>query len=97
VRFDFCKFVPDQLGSYRGYYEDLALDYQTGATVHVADLLPQLRDALGRSFEGYKGGEFVMHRGTNVWVAPYGESWGTAITGVRDTGYYAVLETAYVG
>ena len=56
--------------SYRGYYSDLA--FEQAGTRPVADLLAECREAMGKKFEGYKGGDFYMHAGTPVWVAFYG-------------------------
>ena len=55
--------------SYRGYYSDLALLWQPGHPAQtVRELLGVLRPVLGAKLPGYKGGEFVMHRGVPVWV-----------------------------
>lgn len=55
--------------SYRGYYSDLAFEH--GETT-VADLLKCCRKAIGSTFVGYKGGEYVMDEHTSVYVAEYG-------------------------
>jgi hypothetical protein len=57
--------------SYRGYYSDLAFEPAMG-TRPAAELLAECRNAMGRVFEGYKGGDFVMGETTPVWVACYG-------------------------
>ncbi|HEX6939884.1 MAG TPA: hypothetical protein VF158_10770 [Longimicrobiales bacterium] len=57
--------------SYRGYYEDLAFE-PSEAVQTVADLLATCRGCMGRVFEGYKGGEYVMGEITPVWIALYG-------------------------
>lgn len=96
VRYDFPHFVPGDLDSYRGYYEQLALEYvDTGEVPTAASLLTKLKAADGATFEGYKGGEFTMDRSTLVWVANYGSSGHTIITGVTWDGYYAIIHTAY--
>jgi hypothetical protein len=57
--------------SYRGYYSDLA--FERGAEkVKASDALAMCRDCMGRVFEGYKGGDFVMGALTPVWIAHYG-------------------------
>jgi hypothetical protein len=63
--------------SYRGYYEDLA--FQPAKNVSVASMLAHAESALGATFEGYKGGDFVMHEWTTCWIAGYSESGGDAI------------------
>ena len=96
VMFDFCDFVPDSLMSYRGYYEQLAVTPQEWKEVLVNDFLQQLKAAVGAKFSGYKGGEYIMHDNTPVWVSEYGRASGTGIVGVRGTGWgRLILETAY--
>ena len=80
----------DSLGphSYRGYYCDLALEpYRLASRQTVADTLNMLKDCVGREFEGYKGGEYVMDENTPVWIASYG-CCGERIMGVNDDGTF---------
>jgi hypothetical protein len=77
--------------SYRGYYSDLSFG-QSGAPVTVAEFLSDLTKSLGRTFEGYKGGDYVMGDETPLWVAPYGCT-GPAIMGARINGEKLILET----
>ena len=67
--------------SYRGYYSDLAIEPGGDATAH--QLAGALDAAVGATFTGYKGGDFVMSRVTPVWVSPYGDASGLAVTGVN--------------
>jgi hypothetical protein len=66
-----------RLNSYRGYYQYLALDYnntqgtQLKPNNTVSQVLKLFEDAEGREFTGYKGGEFLMHSKTIVFVSPY--------------------------
>jgi len=57
--------------SYRGYYSDLAFEPAHG-TRPASELLAECRNAMGRVFQGYKGGDFMMGETTPVWVACYG-------------------------
>ena len=57
--------------SYRGYYSDFALERHEG-TRPASELLADCLNAMGRAFEGYKGGDFVMGELTPVWIACYG-------------------------
>jgi DNA/RNA-binding domain of Phe-tRNA-synthetase-like protein len=83
VRIDFAADYPGEVDSYRGYYEDLAIEFsQVKCT--VGGLLQRLKNAVGEVFEGYKGGEYQMNKNTAVWVADYGST-GRAITGVRES------------
>jgi hypothetical protein len=60
------------LDSYRGYYADLAFSPSDEPRI-VAGLLAECRAAVGETFVGYKGGEFLMGVTTPLWVAPWGE------------------------
>jgi hypothetical protein len=57
--------------SYRGYYEDLAFEKESGTRL-ASELLSECKSALHRPFYGYKGGEYGMNMETSVWVAEYG-------------------------
>lgn len=56
--------------SYRGYYEQLAFEPLENTTVGA--MLACAREALGKTYEGYKGGEFEMMAYTTVNLAEYG-------------------------
>jgi hypothetical protein len=99
VRYDFGPFCPTTLDSYRGYYDDLALgfdeiDWDTYPT--VKSLVAELESAIGKTFTGWKGGDYVMDRETPLWVANPGDSHGTAITGLAECRWITVLTTAYI-
>jgi hypothetical protein len=72
--------------SYRGYYDQLAFEldsFRGTRTRTVKDALEEAESALGRTFEGYKGGEYVMKRDTPVWLSNYGEASGFMITELK--------------
>ncbi|MFT8953632.1 MAG: hypothetical protein ABF979_15330 [Gluconobacter sp.] len=56
--------------SYRGYYSELAFEARSNVT--IADMLAEAKSALGKEFEGYKGGEYVMGPHTDCYLAEYG-------------------------
>lgn len=58
--------------SYRGYYEDLAFAPEENVT--FGEMLAYAKYALGKTFEGYKGGQYLMDEYTNCWIAEYGDS-----------------------
>lgn len=58
--------------SYRGYYEELAVEPTESCT--VADLLQEMRGALGTTYQGWKGGDFTMDESTTVYVAHEGST-----------------------
>lgn len=96
VVYDFCGLAPTTLCSYRGYYEDLALGFTNEmgwGNITVGTLLERLQSAIGQTFTGWKGGDYVASPDTAMWVATQGETGGTAIVGVRDGSYYTILET----
>lgn len=98
VYFDFPEARPTRLMSWRGAYEELALGFTWNEEAEyptVTELLEDLRGAIGKTFTGYKGGDFVMGKTTPIWVANYGRSDNTAIVEVRDDGYSVILETRH--
>lgn len=68
--------------SYRGDYSDLAFEPQRGTT--IVAMLEAATSAVGATFQGYKGGDFVMDEWTRVWLAcegTVGETIGPALLG----------------
>jgi hypothetical protein len=72
------------LDSYRGYYCDLAFE-PSGDAKTVEELLEICCGAMGKVFEGYKGGEYVMGAKTPLWLAFYGDC-GDKIMGINKDG-----------
>ena len=105
VIFDFGRLIPRKLASYRGYYAELALGYDDDwygreprhgeGHVTVRALLIELRSAIGKTFTGWKGGDYVMNERTPVWAANTGESPSTAIVGLAGCNYATVLATRW--
>lgn len=62
---------PTDEHSYRGYYSDLA--FETGEPTTAEAFLAMCKKALGATYEGYKGGDFVMDARTPLWRAAYGD------------------------
>ncbi|MFT9381111.1 hypothetical protein [Gluconobacter sp. P5B12] len=56
--------------SYRGYYECIAFTPKVNVT--IAEMLAEANSAIGQTFEGYKGGNFVMGPHTDCYLAEYG-------------------------
>lgn len=56
--------------SYRGYYHDLA--FEPLKNISVGEMLACAKSAIGKTFIGWKGGEFVMDEDTNIWLAEEG-------------------------
>ena len=91
AKFDFGAY-PADAESYRGYYEQLSFNY-SGTPVTVADVLREAQEACGQTMMGYKGGDFVMHRGTWVWASQYGRCDGYRVTGVKNVDGEVIIWT----
>lgn len=91
VYFDFGNVRPiNDVDSYRGFYEQLALGYEDTysiSTVTVRQLLKTLEDSVLATFGGWKGGEYVMDDDTPMWAANRGDSTRTMIVGVHEYEY----------
>jgi hypothetical protein len=66
----FLKVGFQHAHSWRGSYECLAFEPCEGAK--VSDMLYEAKNALGKTFEGWKGGDFVMGESTEVYLADEG-------------------------
>lgn len=93
IKFDFVYFKPKGIHSYRGDYSQLALGYTNEGDPKVSEILELCRDAVGRKFYGYKGGEYYMDEETPMWVANSDEAGRTAIVNVRNHGWIVTIET----
>ena len=102
VVFDVGKYHPTDIDSWRGRYNELALNYVTkGEPLSVRDITAFLRGTVGSIHTGYKGGDYLMGKTTPVWVANYGDSEGprgnedyTAMVDVREGENRVILITA---
>ena len=92
---DTLKLLPSDLNmkrpygsphSYRGYYQELALEPSEGCQT-VGDLIDLLIGCLGKTYEGYKGGDFSMNDYSDVYIAYYGSCGaGVKLVGVNAEG-----------
>ena len=83
-----------EVDSYRGYYKDLAIE--PGPVTSLVEVgLGVLRQAVGSTVEGYKGGEFLITRESRVWVSTCGDCSGLMVTGVEqdDEEHTIILRT----
>lgn len=55
--------------SYRGIYAELA--FEPAENITVGEMLACAKAALGNTYMGYKGGNFVMDEYTECWLSPY--------------------------
>jgi hypothetical protein len=79
---------PDDLSSYRGYYEQLAIEYRSGLGRHekpptVDDFTTALRGKVFDTVQGYKGGTYTIQNNTPVWVSQWGECSDSAVSSVE--------------
>lgn len=65
--------------SFRGYYDELA--FEPAENVTISSMLADARYALGRTFEGYKGGDYEMDEYTDCWISQWGTSYGATRMG----------------
>jgi hypothetical protein len=73
---------PNSAHSYRGYYSDLS--FNPGPVVTAGQLLLECKTALGKTFEGWKGGDYLMVDPAPLWTAVEGET-GLAIIATNET------------
>lgn len=79
------SFLGD-LDSYRGSYSELAIGFEEGTPTTqetVGEFSKRLRNKVGKTIYGYKGGEYKVHYGTTVHKANYGEC-GDIVVGIRE-------------
>lgn len=101
VRFTFANMCVFGVDSYRGYYEDLALDVdffrhadpkkKTKLQLDTRGLLSLLEQSVGQVFTGYKGGDYEASRDTALWVSKYGDCSNTIVTGIDESYLGATL------
>lgn len=107
VEFDFGTAYPTGLSSWRGSYSELAINYDLAGYddfgrkdvmfnhTDLKDLKGWLKEALGKTYTGWKGGDFTMDKDTPVWVANDGNVGNTGVIGVLNQEYTVVILTAY--
>lgn len=71
--------------SYRGYYSDLAFEFESDKTQVVCEFLLACKNIIGKEFQGYKGGDYLMSYYTPVWIADYGNT-GERLMTITDDG-----------
>ena len=81
--------IPTEFDSYRGYYDQLALNYDINGSCTVEKLLKLAKQSVKKTFIGYKGGNFLMTKNTPVWISNYGNTSNMLLTKVESpfTGY----------
>jgi len=64
----------------RGCYEELAFHPESESK--ISDMLKNAKSAVGKTFEGWKGGHFEMNETTSVYIGIYGQC-GEEITKIH--------------
>lgn len=104
VEFDFEYAIPTGLSSWRGSYAELAINFdflgyskfnEKAEAMKLKDFTEMLEQSVGKEYQGWKGGEYVMSLDTPLWVANDGNSGNTGVIGVKDNSYSAILLTGY--
>lgn len=96
VVYDFEYLFPRTIDSWRGSYAELTLDFNSeGEPMTIIEFYKMLKDTIGKTFTGYKGGDFTMGKNTPVWVANYGHSGNTAVIDLIDNEYQIIIITGY--
>jgi hypothetical protein len=102
---DFALLIPIGLDSYRGYYDQLAINYAIDIDDNgkenkmiVGEFLEICEKAVGSYFEGYKGGKFKMGKGTPVWVSNYGYVNSTGVLSIEECSSWdaVIINTGYI-
>jgi hypothetical protein len=95
INFDFGNMRPSGLTSWRGAYEELAICYKEGDSVTAESFLKELKEANGKTFHGWKGGEYEMDLDTPLWIANSGHSSDSAPIGIRVGEYSITILTSF--
>lgn len=102
ISFDFGTAYPTGFSSWRGSYEEIAVEYALSgydgeqfAHTDLKDFVKMIEDSIGKEFDGWKGGEFVMTENTPVWVANSGNVGNTAVVGIVNENYTVIILTEY--
>lgn len=79
------SYDPEETGSYNSdeieeQFDDMTFYKQKEIKLSniptVKEFLSLAKECMGKTFTGYKGGDFLMGKTTPIWVANYGDSSG---------------------
>lgn len=100
VYFEFEYIFPTGLDSWRGSYAELAINFdwadrsdQDKNPPTGKEFLGWLKEAVGKTYEGYKGGDFTMGKTTPLWIANYSNSGETGLVAIKVGDYDIKLQT----
>jgi len=73
--------------SYRGYYAELSIDPysedQKRPGFTLSRFTEEMKSSVGRTYSGWKGGDYCMHTDTFVWISEVGVSGGLMVKDLR--------------
>ena len=80
--------------SWRGSYYEPSCGTDGSHKHEVGSLIDLLKNFIGSTQTGYKGGEFIMHKGSELWADPYGcyYSYGVIDVVECDEGVFFVVD-----
>lgn len=96
--FDFGRFAPTNVSSWRGIYAQAAIGYARAnrdISYRVKDVIGRLNEGVGCVHSGWKGGEYYYDHNTPIWVDNTGECSETAIADVTSDGCTVYIETRH--
>lgn len=84
INLDFPNSYPNSVTSWRGSYNELSIEYSNiyDNKTTLKEFIKTLKNAIGETFTGWKGGSYIMTKDTPLWVANSGNSGNTGNTAV---------------
>ena len=95
IAYDFEYAYPTTAHSWRGAYEELAIDFEfDGERSDAQAFLDYLKErVLDQTFTGWKGGDYTMTKDVPVWVANPGNSGNRGVYGIKETDWRVLIFT----
>ena len=94
----FRSSLNGEFDSYRGYYEDLAIDKDYASDESTTSTVFDFKKVLNNALEqgemyGYKGGDYSIDESTLVWFGSYGTTSGS----LKIVGVYEIQDSEAPG
>ena len=86
-----------KFGSYRGNYEDLYIDTNFNEEVKVKDFLIELKEIIGKTVWGWKGGEYEVTEESKLYISSLGICSEMVITDIKSIGNSVWLVNEFLG
>ena len=93
IDFDFGGAYPTGFCSNRGDYAELSLEFsgEYDGKFSLEDFFDECQTTVGKTFQGWKGGDFRMNKNTRVWVCCEGRTSRTTIKNVEKAKHYGFV------